>query len=92
MTKTRELLLLFIAALAPFYLGANAIDGDEFGKTGAAAILAPIVLLIYRRIGGVGELVEASLTLPDDVKVHGSSYWRGYSDGRQMVENRKEAE
>ena len=48
--KTRhvELLIVLVAALTPQFLLASEINGDEFAKSTSGAVLAGIILGIYR--------------------------------------------
>lgn len=48
MKRHIELLIVFLAVLAPQFLLASEVDGDEYGKATSGVAMAGVVIAAYR--------------------------------------------
>lgn len=59
MKKTIELVILFLAVLAPQFILASEVDGDEFAKATSGIALAGVVVAAYKVWCSMKEKVNA---------------------------------
>lgn len=52
MKRHIELLIVFLAVLAPQFLLASEVDGDEYGKATSGVAMAGVVIAVCRFLAG----------------------------------------